>query len=103
MPRTLIAGLCAAAAVGLAACGGSSGTSASGSSTTSTTAPQKGSGQTSALADKLKAAKLGCKDYQDVPQNPQTFQTGIKDIGNCDIAHLGVFSDANARDKWINQ
>lgn len=105
-------GVMAAGALALAACGSSGGSTSSAHTSTSTSAPsgptttvalQAGSGATAKLAEKLQAARLGCADYRDVPQNPSAaHQAGILDVGNCGLGHLGVFSTQSARDAWVN-
>ena len=64
--------------------------------------PVPGSGAAAGLAHRLQTAGLGCRDYRDVPQDATIFQrSGIRDIGDCDLGHLGVFTGAASRDRWI--
>ena len=101
MYRIPIIGLGGAATVALAACGGGAGSATGG--TVPTIVQVKGDGSTAGLARKLTAARLDCGRYEDVAQNPKTLRSGIRDIGNCNLGHIAVFTDQTARDRWMSQ
>ena len=101
MYRIPIIGLGAAAALSLSACGGGAGSATSG--TVPAIVQVKGDGSTAGLARRLTAAKLDCGRYEDVAQDPKTLRTGIRDIGNCNLGHIAVFTNQQARDRWTSQ
>ena len=101
MHRIRIFGLGAAAALTVAACGG--GGAGSATSERSPIVQVKGDGSTAGLARKLTLARLDCGRYEDVSQNPKTLRSGVRDIGNCDLGHIAVFTNQNSRDRWSGQ